>query len=235
MSSEIVVGLILVALVAVLVYSGMRGVPGIGILVALVTVAVFVIWVNDEGLASIGFFSPDDWVSTVTLGIVAGILLQLLGVVIIEPISERVTGEAHDHSVLDGIKSSWSKLLLWIAVGWVMGGFVEEAVFRGLLIGETVGILGNGTLTVVAVVLASSVVFGLSHWYQGRAGALSTGVTSVFLGWLFVAQDFNIWASVIAHGTIDTVGLALIGLGGVEPLQRLTSRLFAKSSEESSA
>jgi hypothetical protein len=91
LSSEIVVGLILGTLVAVLVYSGMRAVPGIVILVALAAVAAFVIWVNDEGLASIGFLSPDDWVSTVTLGVVVGILLQLLAVVIIVPVGSRMS------------------------------------------------------------------------------------------------------------------------------------------------
>ncbi len=42
---------------------------------------------------------------------------------------------------------------------------------------------------------------------------LDTGIHGLVLGLLYLASGRNLWASIIAHGVTDTVGIVLIFFG----------------------
>lgn len=59
----------------------------------------------------------------------------------------------------------------------ITAGVCEEFVYRGFAIAA----LSKAGLPVWLVVLLSSILFGLAHAYQGRAGIVSTGVFGILL------------------------------------------------------
>ena len=214
------VSLVLVAFVsALLVGTGLKKQPGLGVLGAAVVVGL-VLWWRGEGWWALGFAAPASWWSTVALALVLGVALQLLSIVVVDPLAEKLTGVAQDHSVVAGVKGSWRAFALWMLLVWLVVAPLEEAIFRGFLMTEIARIVGTGLWGTALNVLLASVVFGLEHGYQGRSGMVSTGLVGAVLGWVFVVNDFDLWLVILTHGFIDTIGIALIAVGADEALRR---------------
>ena len=212
--------LVLVAFVsALLVWSGLKKQPGLGVLAALVIIGL-VLWSRGDGIGALGFAAPASWWDTVVLALLLGVALQGLSIVLVEPLAEKLTGAPHDHSVVAGVKGSWKAFALWMLVVWLVVAPLEEAIFRGFLMTEIARIVGTGPWATVLNVLLASVVFGLAHGYQGRSGVVSTGIVAAFLGWIFVASHFDLWLAILTHGFIDTVGIGLIAVGADEAIRR---------------
>jgi uncharacterized protein len=215
-----VVSIGLVAFVSVLlVVTGLKKQPGLGVLAALVVIGA-VVWSRGDGWAALGFAAPVSWWSTVALALALGVALQLLSVVLVEPLAERLTGAKHDHSVVAGVKGNPKAFALWMVLVWLVVAPFEEIIFRGFLMTEVARILGTSTWAHVANVVFASAVFGLAHGYQGRSGVVSTGIIAVLLGWVFVASGFDLWLVILTHGFIDTVGIAAIATGADEAVRR---------------
>ena len=63
----------------------------------------------------------------------------------------------------------------------------------------------------LAAAFAQAVLFGLAHAYQGPTGILVTGSVGLAFGLLYLRLR-TLWALVIAHGLIDTIGLVALYL-----------------------
>jgi len=214
------VSIVLVAFVsALLVGSGLKKQPGLGVLGAVAVIG-FVLWSRGDGLAALGFAAPAAWGSTVVVALALGVALQVLAVVFVDPLAEKLTGVPHDHSVVAGMKGSWKAFALWMLLVWLVVAPIEEAIFRGFLMTEIARIVGTAPWATVLNVVLASVVFGLAHGYQGRSGVVSTGLVGAALGWVFVASDYNVWLAVLTHGFVDTVGIALVAVGADEAIRR---------------
>ncbi len=82
----------------------------------------------------------------------------------------------------------------------VTAGVCEEFLYRGFVMAA----LTRSGLAVWAVVLLSSVLFGLAHLYQGRGGLLSTLVIGTVFGTARIAYD-GIVPVMLWHFTVDAV------------------------------
>ncbi len=212
--------IVLVAFVsAMLVGTGLMKQPGLGVLGAVVVIG-FVLWSRGDGLAALGFAAPTSWWSTVVLALALGVALQLVAVVLVDPLAERLTGVPHDHSVVAGVKGSWQAFALWMLLVWLVVAPLEEAIFRGFLMSEIARVVGTAPWAAAVNVVLASVVFGLAHGYQGRSGVVSTALVGGVLGWVFVASDYNVWLAVLTHGFVDTIGIALVAVGADEAIRR---------------
>jgi uncharacterized protein len=200
---------ILFIVTAVILVTSFRRTPGIGVIAALLIIAV-TIWLRGDGLAGLGFLPPPNWVSTISWSIFLGIAIQLLSTLVIEPFSDKLTKSETDHSMFDGLRGNLKSFLLMLAVVWVVVAFAEEVIFRGYMLGEIAALWGDSKAVTAVGLLATSVIFGLAHWYQSRSGALSTGIVGFMLGLIFIFAGYNLWLPILTHGFIDTVGLFLI-------------------------
>jgi uncharacterized protein len=142
--------------------------------------------------------------------LILGILLALASTLLIEPLADRLTGSAHDHSLFDGIRGNFKALVKLLVLVWLLVVFLEEVIFRGFLMTELALLLGTRPVGTVVNLLFSSILFGVAHWYQGRSGTLSTGMIGLFLGVIFIASGYNLWLPILTYGFIDTVGLWLV-------------------------
>ena len=212
LSPDAVSVLLIVAVSALLVGTGLRKQPGIGAIASVLLIAA-ALWFRGESPAVIGFAPPEDWCETAFLGFAYAALLQLLAVTLVGPLSEKLTGTEPDHSVFDGVRGNLRAMLLWLALVWTLVVFLEEGIFRGFLMTEIAKVAGTGPAALCFNVLFTSVVFGLAHGYQNRNGMVSAGTVGLFLGTLFIFEGFNVWLVIFVHGFVDTIGIALIAAG----------------------
>jgi membrane protease YdiL (CAAX protease family) len=205
--------LILAAVIAILLVTGFRRVPGIGVLGALAIIAALY-WLRGDDFASrLGLLPPAQWGSTLAWSAALGIVIQLFSTTVIEPAADRLTRSRTDHSLFESIRGNLRNLLLSLAAVWLVVALVEEIIFRGYLLGELAILTGTSRPAQLGNLLLTSAVFGLAHWYQGRSGALSTGLLGLVLGGLYAAAGYNLWLPVLTHGFIDTVGLVMLYAG----------------------
>lgn len=98
-------------------------------------------------------------------------------------------------------------------------GIHEEVLFRGFILGRLRALFGS----TVAAVIASSIVFGLLHGYQGAIGVVQTTTVGLVLATL-AARFRTIWPAILAHGLFDTITLVLLPLLG-DSLQEFANQV----------
>ena len=219
--------LLIAALAAAVVISGIKKKPGFGILAAVLVTGAW-LWRNGWDFPALGLGRPASWTSTILFGLLLGLAIQLLSTIFLEPWLETLTGHAQDLSQLDAVKNSWLTAAAALLASWVMAGFLEELIFRSFLITALRDLLGGGALAAGFALLFSTVLFGLAHGYQGVSGILATGFVGLLLGLIFLAAGSNLWLVIFTHGFIDTAGILLLAAGANEPLKTL----FWKGSQE---
>lgn len=195
--------------VIIILATSFRRVPGIGVIAALLIIGITV-WVKGDGVIGLGFLPPENWWATILWSILLGIAIQFASTLILEPFADKVTRSSTDHSAFENLRGNFKNFLLVLAAVWILVAFVEEIIFRGYMMSEIARWIGTSNLALAANVIVTSILFGLAHWYQGRSGALSTGVVGAILGILFIASGYNLWLPILTHGFVDTVGLFLI-------------------------
>jgi membrane protease YdiL (CAAX protease family) len=165
------------------------------------------------GLKGIGFTRSKSWNKTLLVGIGVGVGLQVLSLYAIEPIIAKLTGHLPDLSQFAALKGNAQFLLLWLAISWSVAAFGEEIVYRGYFMSRVTDLIGNTRTGWVASLFLSAILFGLIHYYQGASGMVSTGISGLVFGTLYLVTGRNLWAPIFAHGIYDTVGFLLIFLG----------------------
>lgn len=108
-----------------------------------------------------------------------------------------------------------SMLTLWIGIGWIIGGFTEELLFRGFLINKCEMALRGLPGAVLVAILIQATLFGQQHfYYQGLGGALATGTIAALSGLLYLFGRRNLWALILSHGLANTAGMTMLYLQG---------------------
>ena len=79
----------------------------------------------------------------------------------------------------------------------VAAGVGEEIAYRGYALSMLIPMLG-----VPGAAVATSVVFGVLHGYQGLLGIVRTGVMGGMLAWGLLASG-SLWPPIAAHALID--------------------------------
>jgi membrane protease YdiL (CAAX protease family) len=91
------------------------------------------------------------------------------------------------------------ELLPYFALA-ITAGVCEEFLYRGF----TMAVLARVGFPVWAVVLVSSMMFGLAHLYQGRGGLVGTLLVGIVLGMARIAYD-SLVPVIFWHSALDMV------------------------------
>jgi membrane protease YdiL (CAAX protease family) len=179
--------------------------------------ALLVTWLTMRltggGWRMLGLGRPRSWPHTLAAGVAFGVVWQLLFLYGLEPLTEALGGEGIDHSRFQAVEGNLGALALYLGVSWTTAGFGEEIVWRGLVLGGLARLLGLGRAAWAFSLGAMAVLFGVLHLYQGMLGVVLTGVTGLALGLLFLATRRNLWVTIVAHGTMNTIAFVLLFLG----------------------
>jgi uncharacterized protein len=161
--------------------------------------------VRREGLSTMGFHRvPRPWALAGKMLILAA-GWSLVNIGLLKPIVNHVSGTTQDMSQFMGLEGNVTMLLTWVALSWTVGAFGEELAFRGFVQTRMTELVGSTGVRLVVAVVLTSILMGLLHTEYGLVGVLASAVDSVFYSVLRLRYK-TLWASILAHGFIDTIG-----------------------------
>jgi len=115
--------------------------------------------------------------------------------------------------LLGDLPGNLSLLLVSLIVSWTLAAFGEEMVHRAYFMNRVTDLFGQSNITWAMSAVMSSVLFALTHRYQGVGGVIQSGVFGITMAGLYLLNKRKLSLPIIVHGVFDTAGLLLIFLG----------------------
>jgi membrane protease YdiL (CAAX protease family) len=175
--------------------------------IVLSVLGLISIWLRDGNWAAMGLKRPASWRRILLIALVAAILRILLGQFLIEPVTgffcPKPTAPALANEITGNIKMALVALLLV----WTFAAFGEEIAYRGYLLTRAADIGRRSVGAYWIGIVLVSILFGYGHYYKGASGVIDSGVAGLILGTGYMLAGRNLWASIFAHGFIDTFGI----------------------------
>ena len=168
---------------------------------------------REKSWTAMGLGWPKSWRRTVLIALAAAALRILLSAVVVDPITAHFWPPAVAPSGMNEITGHWKVALQWFGLIWTFAAFGEEIGYRGYLINRAADIAGRTRPAYWLGVTAVSVLFGYGHYYKGPSGIIDSGMAGLILGTVYLLSGRNLWACILAHGFIDTVGVIAVFFG----------------------
>jgi membrane protease YdiL (CAAX protease family) len=162
---------------------------------------------RDGGWSAMGFKWPASWIRLVLIALAAAALRIILGGLVIEPLAAHFWPPIVAPAGSEAISGNIGTALVWLLLVWTWAAFGEEVGYRGYLLTRAADLGGRTTAAYWVGVVAVAVLFGYGHYYKGPVGILDSGVAGLILGAAYIFAGRNLWASILAHGFIDTFGV----------------------------
>lgn len=184
------------------------------VLIADIAVVVYLLIGKSrkEKLKSIGFTRPVNWLKTILICLFFGIVIELCSDIFIDPLIEKIMNLKTDISSYDYLRGSLPDYLMLLIIGFVLGGFIEEIIFRGFLITRLSSLFRIEWIGNLIAIVVSSASFGYAHLYYGWSGVISTGLFGVISGLIFIKSNKMLWYSILIHGFSNAASATLIFL-----------------------
>jgi uncharacterized protein len=158
-------------------------------------------------MRALGLNPPASWLSTVAFAL-AGLALMLAYSPLADKLATRLVQKPPTLGAFRALQQSRAKLIAGIVLAWILGGFLEEVILRGIILQSIEArlspLIAKPLAAAVAICAAALVAF-LIHLYQGLRAALIITQLSVLLGCLFVISGHNLWSAILCHGLYDTI------------------------------
>lgn len=175
------------------------------------------IWIilrlRGERWSGIGFARPDNFVWSIAVGVIAGVLMELFAVYVTTPLISEFFGVEPNYSELKDIRGNLTLLFIFIGLSWTLAAFGEEICFRGFLMKRLAQVFGESRVGWIVALVLSSVLFGWGHTEQGVSGWIQEGLSGLILGILFLFANRNLVVPIVAHGVSNTLAFVLIYVG----------------------
>jgi membrane protease YdiL (CAAX protease family) len=171
--------------------------------------ALLVLWwrhLSQTSWRAIGFVRPRSWIRTIAVGILFGALLKFTMKAVVMPLlGADPINQAYRH--LTGNRAAIPMALYGLIIG---AGFGEETLFRGYFFERFGRLFGSGVIAKIAIVLITSIVFGLAHYSgQGLTGVEQATIVGLVFGGIFAITG-QIFVLMIAHAAFDLTAYAMI-------------------------
>jgi membrane protease YdiL (CAAX protease family) len=166
-------------------------------------------------MQGLGLGFPESWISTIGWAL-AWLVLMLAFSPLADRIATRLVARPPTLGAFRMLQQSRARLVLGIVVAWVLGGFLEELVFRGIVLRWTKALVSHWFVEPLATGIAictAAAGAGLIHLYQGPRAAIVVTQLSVLFGLLFVVGGYNLWAVILCHGLYDTIAFVRFATG----------------------
>jgi membrane protease YdiL (CAAX protease family) len=158
-------------------------------------------WMGHRDPATLGLVVPTGWRGLLATGLAAAgsvlLFVQMVGVIRSPKNDEALRGQLGSAAIV--IPRSAIELR-WFAVVGVTAGIVEELFYRAFLFGFLEARIGA-----LSAAIATTIVFGLGHLYQGIGGAVKTGFVGAVQQGLYILGG-SAWPCMLLHAAIDLAG-----------------------------
>jgi hypothetical protein len=168
---------------------------------------------RNGGWRAMGFRWPVSWGRTILFALAAAATRILLGQFVTDPLTTHFWPPAIAPSGSEQIAGHAMVALRWLLLVWTFAAFGEEIGYRGYLVNRAADVGKRSKVAYWVAVLLVSVLFGYGHYYKGPSGIIDSGMAGLVLGTAFLLSGRNLWVCVLAHGFIDTVGVAAAFFG----------------------
>jgi len=165
----------------------------------------------------IGFVRPRSWIGGLVVGIALGLGLKLLMKAVVLPLLGAPAENPVFHYLVGNFDEAW-KFALYAILG---AGFAEELFFRGYLFDRFHRIIGKGAVQTVAIVIVTTVLFGIAHWAQSWAGMVNAAVGGLSAALVYLACGRKLWVPVAMHSTFDLSAAVMIYYGAESQVAHL--------------
>jgi uncharacterized protein len=170
----------------------------------------FVAWAllhwRKRGWDSLGLRMPAVWWRVVA-GAVALYLLNLALSEWVVPVLARMLNPQLQPTFLLYIRGSVPGVILWIAIGWIVGGFMEECLFRGFLLTRVAELFGGGHAALAAGIVVQALLFGSMHLYGGSFAFVYATVFALASGIFYLLVGRNLWPLIAVHGVSNSIAV----------------------------
>jgi CAAX protease family protein len=159
-----------------------------------------------KGWASLGLVRPSNWI----VAIVGAVALYLVDMALAEwvvPAIADIFKPQAQPSFFAYIRGNAGAFALWAAIGWIVGGFMEECLFRGFLLTRVSQLFASPAAGIAVGVVAQAVLFGALHLYGGAFAFIYATVFAIAHGVFYVLLGRNLWPLIVVHGVWNTVGI----------------------------
>jgi len=160
-----------------------------------------------------GLKRPASWTRIVLIALVAATLRIVLADLVIDPLTAGFWPKAVEPAGADAIAGNVKVALFWLALVWTWAAFGEEIAYRGYLLTRAADLGKNSPAAYWVGMFLVSVLFAYGHFYKGPAGIVDSGFAGLILGAAYLLSGRNLWASILAHGFIDTFGVIALFFG----------------------
>jgi uncharacterized protein len=159
-----------------------------------------------QSFAELGFRRPPSWFRA-ALAAVALYLVQMGASEWLSPWLAEVLEAESQPSFMLYIRGNVVAALGWIAIGWLVGGFAEELLFRGFLLQRSSQACAGGALGLSVGIVAQALLFGSLHLYAGPFAFVHSALFAVLSGVAYLLARQNLWPLIVVHGIWNMVGL----------------------------
>jgi membrane protease YdiL (CAAX protease family) len=179
----------------------------------ILALMVLSLLIRRQGLSTMGFHRVHrGWALAAKMfAFAAG--WSLVNLALLKPVENHLTGTKQDMSQFVSLQGNLTMLLTWLVLAWTVAAVGEELAFRGFVLTRSTELVGSTGAGLVVAVVLTSVLMGLLHTEYGIVGVLVSAVDSVFYSVLRYRYR-TLWASILAHGFIDTIGFVSFFLVG---------------------
>ena len=175
--------------------------------IVLSAIGLISIRVRDGNWSAMGFKRPVSWRRILLIALIAAVLRILLGQFVIEPVTGFFWPKPIAPELANEITGNIKLALVAFLLVWTFAAFNEEIAYRGYLLTRAADIGSRTGIAYWIGIVAVSILFGYGHYYKGASGMIDSGVAGLILGTAYMLAGRNLWASIFAHGFIDTFGI----------------------------
>jgi hypothetical protein len=165
------------------------------------------------GWQAVGLGRPQSWRRVILIALAAAALRILLGEFVVDPLTARFWPPAVAPAGSEAITGDVKTALMWLGLVWTWAAFGEEIAYRGYLLTRAADLGNRSPAAYWKGVVLVAVLFGIGHYYKGPSGVIDSGVAGLILGAAYMVSGRSLWACVLAHGFIDTLGVTVAFLG----------------------
>ena len=175
--------------------------------VVLSVLGLISVRLRDGSWSAMGFKRPKSWRRLLLIALAAAILRILLGEFVIEPVTGFFWPKPIAPALANEITGNLKMAFFAILLVWTFAAFGEEIAYRGYLLTRAADVGRRSAAAYWTGIVLVSILFGYGHYYKGPAGVIDSGVAGLILGSAYMLAGRNLWASIFAHGFIDTFGV----------------------------
>ena len=175
--------------------------------IVLCVLGLISIRLRDGRWSAMGFQKPASWRRILLIALIAAILRILLAQFLIEPLTSVFWPSPTAPALTKEITGNINIALVALLLVWAFAAFGEEIAYRGYLLTRAADIGRRSAAAYWSGIVLVSILFGYGHYYKGASGVIDSGFAGLILGTAYMLAGRNLWASILAHGFIDTFGI----------------------------